>query len=222
MKSSPRRAGGNTYQEQSGGEAAVREVPPVLEAPRRVRDTGTRASAKRTLGKGVEAAREDTPQIVSFDTPFQTGERELSVKIYFFIEQGGNAMKPEETISGDDVHNCSEEEQKRARMRETRILTFMQIELEACRDWLYWLIICHNCAAYNCQRRSTYQCPYLFLPITSTTCRVEGQGNEGHIATPSKDDSQDVLSSTRLSTAAGNFIMLARGEVGNIIRSAVR
>ena len=45
----------------------VREVPPVREAPRRVQDTGTRASYKRMLSREVEAAREDTPQNVSFE-----------------------------------------------------------------------------------------------------------------------------------------------------------
>ena len=58
----------------------VREVPPVLEALIRVRDTGTRVSGKRTLSTGVEAVRDGTPQNVSFDTPFQTGKKELSVK----------------------------------------------------------------------------------------------------------------------------------------------
>ena len=66
----------------------------------------------------------------------------------FFIEQGENAMNSKGTIPGTDV--CSEEEQKRAWMRETRIKTFMQMELEACRDELDWLIRYHNCAAYNC------------------------------------------------------------------------
>ena len=42
------------------GRQLVREVPPVQEAPRRVRDTGARASVKRTLIRGVEAAREGT------------------------------------------------------------------------------------------------------------------------------------------------------------------
>ena len=41
-------------------------------------------------------------------------------------------MNPEETVSGDDVHNCSEGEQKMAWMRETRIRIFMQMELKAC------------------------------------------------------------------------------------------
>ena len=54
----------------------VRKVPLVREAPRRVRDTGTRASDKRTLKREVEAAREGTPQNVSFEyTPFQSSER---------------------------------------------------------------------------------------------------------------------------------------------------
>ena len=43
----------------------VCEVPLVQEAPTRVQDTGTRASGKRTLSKGVEAAK-GTPQNVSF------------------------------------------------------------------------------------------------------------------------------------------------------------
>ena len=66
-KSSSRRAGDNTDQEQPGGEAAVREVPPVQEALRRVLGTGTRASDMRTLSRGVEKAREGTPQNVSFE-----------------------------------------------------------------------------------------------------------------------------------------------------------
>ena len=67
-ESSSRRAGGQTDQEQPEGEAAVREVAPVQEAPRIVRDTGTSASVKRTLSRGVEVAKEGTPQSVSFDT----------------------------------------------------------------------------------------------------------------------------------------------------------
>ena len=40
------------------------KVPPVQEAPRRVQDTGTRASGKRTLSRGVEAARETTESVL--------------------------------------------------------------------------------------------------------------------------------------------------------------
>ena len=58
----------------------VREVPPVQEAPKIVQNTSTGVSGKRTLSRGVEAARRGTPQNVSFDTRFQTGERNLSVK----------------------------------------------------------------------------------------------------------------------------------------------
>ena len=71
-----------------------------------MRNTGTRASVKRTLSRAVEAAREGTPQKLSFGTPFSTGERVLSVKMNFFIEKGGNA------ISGDDAHCYSEEHKK--------------------------------------------------------------------------------------------------------------
>ena len=68
----------------------------------------------------------------------------------FFIENTGNAMNRDETISGDNVHNCLEEEQKMAWMPETKIRTSMQMELEACLDEVDWLIRCHNCAVYNC------------------------------------------------------------------------
>ena len=157
---------------KSEGEAAgVREVPSVQEAPRRVRDTGTRASAKRTLSRDVEAASEGTPQSVSFDTPFQTGEREVSFKMNFFIEQDENVMNPKRTIPGTDV--CSEEEQKMAWMRETRIGIFMQMKLEACRNELDWLIRCHNCAAYNYPEEEYPPRPLLIFPITSKICTVD-------------------------------------------------
>ena len=54
---------------------------------------------------------------------------------------------PKGTVPGTDV--CSEEKKRRAWMRETRIMTFMQMELEAYRDESDWLIRCHNCIAYN-------------------------------------------------------------------------
>ena len=60
----------------------------------------------------MEEAREGTPQNMSFDTLFQTGERELSVRMNFFIEKGENAMNREETIFEDDIHNWSEEDTK--------------------------------------------------------------------------------------------------------------
>ena len=63
-----------------------------------MQDTDTRASGKRTLGRGVEAARKVISQSVSFDTPFQTGERELSVKVNFFIEQDKNTVNSNGTI----------------------------------------------------------------------------------------------------------------------------
>ena len=49
-----------------------------------------------------------------------------------------------------------------ARMQETRIKTFMQMELVACRDELDWLIRCHNCTAYNCPEEEYSSRP---LPI---------------------------------------------------------
>ena len=60
----------------------------------------------RTLNRGVESAREGTPQNVRFDTPFLTGERVQSVEMNFFIEKTGN------DISEDDAQFYSEEEAK--------------------------------------------------------------------------------------------------------------
>ena len=77
-----------------------------------------------------------------------------------FIEQDENAMNPKGTISDTDVY--SEEERKTAWMRETRIGIFMQMELEACRDELDWLIICYSFAADNCPKEEYTPRP---LPI---------------------------------------------------------
>ena len=53
-----------------------------------------------------------------------------------FFEQGENAMNPKGTISGTDVHYCSEEDKKMTFMREKRIKLFMLMELENCRNEL--------------------------------------------------------------------------------------
>ena len=34
-------------------------------------------------------------------------------------------------------------------MREARIRTFMQLELEACQEEIVWMLTCHNCEALN-------------------------------------------------------------------------
>ena len=36
------------------------------------------------------------------------------------------------------------------RMREERIRTFMQLELEACLDEVSWMLRCHNCEVLDC------------------------------------------------------------------------
>ena len=63
-KSLSRPAGGDTDQESA---RRRQQVLPVQEAPRRVRNTGTRANVKMSLSRAVEAAREGTPQNVSVD-----------------------------------------------------------------------------------------------------------------------------------------------------------
>ena len=81
----------------------------------------------RTLSRGLEAAREGTPQNVRFDTPFIAGDIVQSVEINFFIEKTGN------NISEEDAQ-YSEKYKKKTWMREARIRTFMQLELEAYQE----------------------------------------------------------------------------------------
>ena len=59
-------------------------------------------------------------------------------------------MNREKTISGDYAHNLSEEDTKMSWIRETRIRTFIQLELKACLDEIDWTKRCHNCTANNC------------------------------------------------------------------------
>ena len=75
--------------------------------------------------------------------------KNLSVKMNFFVEQDENAMNSEGAFSRNNVLNCSEEERKMMWMRETRIRTFMQIELEACRNELEWTARTHDCILNN-------------------------------------------------------------------------
>ena len=109
----------------------------------------------RTLGRGLEAASEGTPENVRFDTPFITGERLHSIKIKCFIE------KTENNLSEEDAQ-YSDEYEKMLWMREARIRTFMQLELEACQEEIIWMIRCHNCEALN---RPQEEYPARPLPI---------------------------------------------------------
>ena len=47
-------------------------------------------------------------------------------------------------------------------MREARIRTFMQLELEACQEEIVWMITCHNCEVLN---RPLEEYPARPLPI---------------------------------------------------------
>ena len=78
------------------------------------------------------------------------------------LEQGKNAMSPEETTSGNDVHYRSEEDRKMAWTRGNGVKHFMQMELDSCRDGLLWLIRYHNCAADICPEKEYPRRP---LPI---------------------------------------------------------
>ena len=59
-----------------------------------------------------------------------------------FTEKTGN------NVSEEDAQ-YSEEYEKMLWMREARIRTFMQLELEACQEEIVWMITCHNCEALN-------------------------------------------------------------------------
>ena len=133
-----------------------------------------------------------------------------------FFEQGGNAMNPEGTFSGNDVHYCPED-RKITWMREKRIKLFMLMELENYRNELGWLIRCHNCTVDKCPEKHY---PPRSLPIppgyTEDLERRIRKAMKGMLSPTRyiKNDSQDVLfttstSSARSSKASGNFIMLA-------------
>ena len=112
----------------------------------------------RTLRRVAEAAREGTPQNVRFDTPFLTCERLQSIKINFFIEKTGN------DISEEDAQLYSEEDEKMVWMREARIRTFMQLELETCLEEINWMIRCHNCETLNRPQEEHPARPLLIPP----------------------------------------------------------
>ena len=87
----------------------------------------------------------------------------LSVKQMNFFEQGENAVNPEETVFGDNVHYCLAEDRKMVWMREKIIMLFMRAELESCGNELGWLIRCHNCSVDNCSEEN-YPPRLLLIP----------------------------------------------------------
>ena len=137
-----------------------------------------------------------------------------------FFEQGENAMNPEGSIYGNDIHSLFmftivQEERKMTWIRETRIRLFMQMELEVCRNELDWIARIHDCLLNSCSEEDF---PLMSLPITSTYVtyleRRTERAKKGLLTTYIKDDSKNVLSTTstsvvRSSTASGNLIMLA-------------
>ena len=71
------------------------------------------------------------------------------------IEKTGN------NVSEEDAQ-YSEECEKMLWMREARVKTLMQLELEACQEEIVWMITCHNCEALN---RPLEEYPARALPI---------------------------------------------------------
>ena len=92
-------------------------------------------------------------------TPFITGGRVQSVKLNCFTE------KIENHVSEEDAQSYSEEYYKILRMREARIRTFMQLDLESCQEEIVWMIRCHNSEAFN---RPQEEYPVRPLPIPPT------------------------------------------------------
>ena len=84
-------------------------------------------------------------------------------------------------------------------MRETRIMTFMRMELEACLDEVEWMIRCHNCAAFNCPQKEYPPRPLPIPPdyVDNLQSRLVKVKN----GTLAPDDYQDVLSSSSTSSA---------------------
>ena len=70
--------------------------------------------------------------------------------------------KTENNVSEEDAQ-YSEEYEKMLWMREARIRTFMQVELEACQEEIVWMIRFHNCEALN---RPQEEYPARSLPIS--------------------------------------------------------
>ena len=72
-----------------------------------------------------------------------------------FTEKTGNNVF-------EEVAQYSEEYEKMLWMREARIRTFMQLELEACQEEIVWMITWHNCEVLN---RPLEEYPARPLPI---------------------------------------------------------
>ena len=72
-----------------------------------------------------------------------------------FIEKTGNNFS-------EDAQFNSGEYFKMVWTREARTKTFMQLELEECQEEIIWMIVCHNCKAFN---RPQEEYPARPLPI---------------------------------------------------------
>ena len=142
--------------EQHREESARRrqQVLPVFWKHRRDCETPAPEPAREDAEQRSGGAREGTPQNVRFDTPSITGERVQSVKMNF-IEKTGK------TISEEDAQYF-EGYEKTVWMRQARIRTFKQLELEACEEEIIWVVRCHNCEAFN---RPQEEYPARPLPI---------------------------------------------------------
>ena len=59
-------------------------------------------------------------------------------------------------------------------MRDTRIRTFTQLELEACLEEINWMIRCHNCEVFNCSQEEYLARPLRIPPdyIDNLKCRL--------------------------------------------------
>ena len=99
------------------------------------------------------------------------------------------------------------------RTRETRIRLFMQMEFEAYRNELDWLIVCFLCAVNDYLEE---YCPPMPSPIPSLLPykfgKEGGNGSGGHIAGYSEDDSEKVISAASFATS-GNSIVLVIADV---------
>ena len=88
------------------------------------------------LSRGVEAAREGTPQDREFleYLLFNLVRKHIGQNQLFHRIGRNRYDTGRGNFSKLCYLNCSEEEKKMIRLRETRIRFFIQMELEACRD----------------------------------------------------------------------------------------
>ena len=136
--SSSRRAGEDTDQESA---LRRQQVLPIFWKHRGECEIPATEPAREDAEQRIEGSQGGHPTERETSS-FITGERVHYIEMNCFIE------KTENNISEEGAQ-YSEEYEKMLWMRDARIRTFMQLELEACQEEIGWMIRCHNYEALN-------------------------------------------------------------------------